>query len=336
MAKKSTKATTPKPEDEHDLREDIALDEADDADAMLDQDSVAVDEDDDDEDWEDWQEFDEVEYEEDNDPAKGYYLLKVELQKTTSPVWRRLLLRDIATIDDLNDEILRSFEWEANMGPSIYKDDKFKKMLSIDVGGYMDPNPTLRQVIKPGMTLGYELDDSSYVDQCTRCLIKVEKFVTKSSDLPSDLVTEQGSIDDDIPERFFLLKVQLLGFKPPIWRRILISNKARFSDLHYEIQEKFGWDNDHLAGFFAGKGYTGELCSTEDFPGSFTPDPKLYRYLRVGVSFGYIFDFGDDWRHRITVEKAVADKSELPKKLIWAKGDNVPQYPDSYYDEDED
>ena len=154
----------------------------------------------------------------------------------------------------------------------------------------------------------------------------VEKFIHDDSELPADLVMEQGNIDDDIPERFFLLKVQLLDFEPQIWRRILISNKQRFLDLHYEIQREFGWKDNGLAGFFTGKGFRGEICRTEDFLDSPTPNPKLYRYLREGLSFGYIFDFNDKWQHWITVEKVVSDKSELSKKLIWAKGDNVLPY----------
>ena len=313
MPPKTTKATTPKPENEHDLREDLALDEAD---AEIDDDV-------------DWNE-------EDNEPDKGYFLLKVELQNTPTPVWRRLIISDKATLDDLDQKILIAFDWDEDMPTSFYKDDKCKQRLSINDDGYMmHPNPPLSQVITPGKTLGYEITDLCYKNKCNRCLITVEKLVQNKSEL-KNIVKGQGNPDDMIPEQFFLLKVQLLGFKPPIWRRILISNKARFSELHDAIQEKFGWDDDHLAGFFESKGYQDEICITEDYPGDFYPNPKLYRYLRVGESLGYIFDFGDDWRHWITVEKAVADKSELPKKLIWAKGDNVPQYPDSYYDEDED
>ena len=103
--------------------------------------------------------------------------------------------------------------------------------------------------------------------------------------------------------------------------------------MHRKIQFEFGWDNDHLAAFFADKGFRNEFCVSE-YPGEFSPDPKLERYLAEGVAFSYLFDFGDCWRHVITVEKVVSDRSELPKRLIWSKGDNVPQYPN--FDDDEE
>lgn len=38
------------------------------------------------------------------------------------------------------------------------------------------------------------------------------------------------------------LKVQILGItKPPCWRRIVVPNDITFLDLHYAIQDAFGW-----------------------------------------------------------------------------------------------
>ncbi len=309
MALKPTQVPTSTTEDEHehDLR-----------DAFVDEDDA-----------EDWEDYDEIDYEEDYAPSKGRYLFKVELQNSASPVWRRLVLYDNFTLASLNDDILDAFDIAIDDERTMrfYQDDKFHKGLSIVSYKYgADPNPTLRQVVQQVMPFGYIVDTPDYPKRSPRFLITVEKFIHDDSELPADLVMEQGNIDDDIPERFFLLKVQLLDFEPQIWRRILISNKQRFLDLHYEIQREFGWKDNGLAGFFTGKGFRGEICRTEDFLDSPTPNPKLYRYLREGLSFGYIFDFNDKWQHWITVEKVVSDKSELSKKLIWAKGDNVLPY----------
>ncbi len=51
--------------------------------------------------------------------------------------------------------------------------------------------------------------------------------------------------------------------------------------------------------------------------------------LKVGQSFGYWFDFGDDWWHQINVE-AIEDKVPRGKfpKVIKKIGKNPPQYPD--------
>ena len=51
--------------------------------------------------------------------------------------------------------------------------------------------------------------------------------------------------------------------------------------------------------------------------------------LEVGRSFGYWFDFGDDWWHQINVE-AMDDKVPSGKfpKVIKRQGKSPPQYPD--------
>ena len=54
--------------------------------------------------------------------------------------------------------------------------------------------------------------------------------------------------------------------------------------------------------------------------------------------FHYLFDFGDDWWHRIRVEKIVESKNNQKRiNLIKAVGEAPPQYPDGedYFDEDE-
>ena len=311
MAKTPNKTTKPELEDERaDLEPDVT---------ELDQEL-----DDEEDEFED-------EFEEDLEEAKGWYLLKVELLKSKVPVWRRIVLPDNAQLSDLEYCILEQFGLDDDIDTDFYKGDDFKKFVTctgIDVD-YYDPDPTLRQVLNPGKYLGFELEDAKQ----SRFLVTLEQFVQEQSELPANLEMAQGVIKDEVPERFFLLKVQLKGAKPPVWRRILISSKKRFSDLHYAIQREFGWDNDHLAAFYADKGFRDEFCMSE-YPGEFSPDPKLERYLCPGVAFSYLFDFGDCWRHVITVEKEVSDRSELPKKLIWSKGDNIPQYPD--FDDEEE
>jgi tetratricopeptide (TPR) repeat protein len=46
--------------------------------------------------------------------------------------------------------------------------------------------------------------------------------------------------------RIFQLKITIEDIKPPIWRRILISNQTNFYELHLTIQELFNWGNYHL------------------------------------------------------------------------------------------
>ena len=44
-------------------------------------------------------------------------------------------------------------------------------------------------------------------------------------------------------------KILLQGIKPPIWRRIQISDLCSFWDLHVAIQDAMGWQDCHLHQF---------------------------------------------------------------------------------------
>ena len=133
----------------------------------------------------------------------------------------------------------------------------------------------------------------------------------------------------------FLLKVELsdnfndVWSRNPhqVWRRILISGNKRFSDLHAEIQHAFDWLDDHLASFFWDRPY-GETISEIAESGKFEPNPKLNAKLESGMQIYYVFDFGDDWTHLITVEGVFDSKADVPQDLVWSEGESFDQYPD--------
>ena len=47
----------------------------------------------------------------------------------------------------------------------------------------------------------------------------------------------------------YQLKVSLIGFKPQIWRRLLVPANTKLSDLHKILQTAMGWTNSHLHQF---------------------------------------------------------------------------------------
>ncbi|CAN5796507.1 hypothetical protein BH23ACT2_BH23ACT2_07190 [soil metagenome] len=103
----------------------------------------------------------------------------------------------------------------------------------------------------------------------------------------------------------FQLKVTLLNTKPPIWRRVLVDSSITLGDLHDVIQAAFGWWNCHLHEFEIGRTRYGIPDPDWDFAPA-TGDERAVRLDSVaaaGSSFHYTYDFGDDWRHKVTVEK---------------------------------
>ena len=92
----------------------------------------------------------------------------------------------------------------------------------------------------------------------------------------------------------YQLRIALVDITPEIWRRVLVRSDATLEDLHDIIQMCFGWEDYHLHQFGIGGG---EYDASSDGPLLLTRVG-----LRAGSSFGYVYDFGDNWVHEIAVE----------------------------------
>ena len=104
----------------------------------------------------------------------------------------------------------------------------------------------------------------------------------------------------------FQLNVTLLNTKPPVWRRILVDGGITLDRLHEVIQAAFGWGNCHLHEFEVAHRRYGAPDPDFDF-GPPTIDERTARLAVIageGMSFHYTYDFGDDWRHKITVRRS--------------------------------
>lgn len=109
--------------------------------------------------------------------------------------------------------------------------------------------------------------------------------------------------------RVLQLKVTLTGSKPPIWRRLLVESSATLDEVHEVIQAAFGWWNYHLYEFEIGRSRYGIPDLDDDFdfgpPTRDARETRLDQVADAGSSFTYTYDFGDDWKHKVTVEKAL-------------------------------
>jgi hypothetical protein len=106
------------------------------------------------------------------------------------------------------------------------------------------------------------------------------------------------------------LKIGLQGAAPPLWRRLQIPSAASLGFLHDVIQVAFGWEGCHLHRFRDERGREWGDTGSPDGGGLGAPsfggeeEAELGKVLRAeGAVLGYTYDFGDDWEHRIEVEK---------------------------------
>jgi hypothetical protein len=105
------------------------------------------------------------------------------------------------------------------------------------------------------------------------------------------------------PSSVHRLKVTLVGSRPPIWRRLLVSSDITLDRLHRVLQIAMGWDDSHLHQFQI-DGMTFSDPRFLDDLGN--PDERTVRLDQVApypkTRFRYQYDFGDSWDHELVVE----------------------------------
>lgn len=101
------------------------------------------------------------------------------------------------------------------------------------------------------------------------------------------------------------IRIELEGTDPLVWRELDVPLSTTLAAMHDIIQVVMGWWDYHL--------YEFEIA--DKIYGVPSPDDELYerkvyqaRALRLGTvlergvrEFLYVYDFGDNWQHRITV-----------------------------------
>lgn len=143
-----------------------------------------------------------------------------------------------------------------------------------------------------------------------------------------------------VPKSVLQLKIELTGSKPLIWRRILVPNTYSFFYLHVAIQDAMGWFGCHLHEFFDRSPYTGRDSVNIKVP---HPEDEMYgdresldeRKTKVSDflknekdAVWYMYDFGDGWGHKVTLEKILPHVSKTSSPSIIA-GKNRCPYEDS-------
>ena len=112
----------------------------------------------------------------------------------------------------------------------------------------------------------------------------------------------------------------------PVWRKIQIDGMVSFYGLHLAIQSAFDWSDSHLHEFEMKKmdGQSGlsyrmqmdeniydELVFDEDDTFVETLEPLESWFMKEKDKAIYTYDFGDDWRHEIVLEKIICSNERL-------------------------
>lgn len=187
---------------------------------------------------------------------------------------------------------------------------------------------------------------SLIVEECSASLLDDEGYAFELSPpedgenyqslgAPVESDAKDGSDVPRVPEAVYQLKIMLKGSKPPVWRRIMVSSYISLADLHEIISAAFDWDNSHLH-LFEEPGRNGTKYSSE--PVEPTPWEDAYEdefdtmlgevMTAEGAKLDYLYDFGDDWMHRITLEK-ILDRDAVPMLPVCVAGRGMEPAEDS-------
>jgi len=138
-----------------------------------------------------------------------------------------------------------------------------------------------------------------------------------------------------------LLHVQLTLEHHDVWRKVIVPMHIDFPDLHQTIQIVFGWQDSHLHEFnvypidvhveeiYDQKPIINLVCNDDAFdydygvPMKLTENQKVMDYLPCVLTYNY--DFGDDWRHLITVEKIIGNYEQNSPVCVEAEGNTPPE-----------
>jgi len=90
------------------------------------------------------------------------------------------------------------------------------------------------------------------------------------------------------------------------WRRVQVPGEVDLAVLHEVVQSAMGWTNSHLHEFeIAGRGYGIPDPDWDDQEIADEVKGKLFRLVKQGDRFGYLYDFGDNWAHHLSVDKVI-------------------------------
>ena len=109
------------------------------------------------------------------------------------------------------------------------------------------------------------------------------------------------------------LTIELLAATPKIWRRLSLPGDLTLDAVHTLLQAAMGWTDSHLHRFQPGSGpawsvpyFITEFDEEEEGDeGTREEGVRLDQVLRIpGDTLTYLYDFGDGWEHRVTLESA--------------------------------
>ena len=155
----------------------------------------------------------------------------------------------------------------------------------------------------------------------------------------------EGTLSNTLPREQKRLREGAYTFEVKydkgMWRKLKLPGIGTMDDLHHNILLAYDFDDDHLYSFFMdGKKWSNNcIVSPHDTFGH--PDASKVRIDSFGFvqgqQFLYLYDYGDEWTFRVTVEQIdEQNTNNFTPQLVGEKGDGPEQYFYEDWDEDDE
>jgi hypothetical protein len=118
----------------------------------------------------------------------------------------------------------------------------------------------------------------------------------------------------------YVVRVDLKGYRPRIWRRLKIPASISYEQLHEILQIAFGWEDCHLHSFFVDKKIMIGPSDLEMV--QFAEEQRLIdEDFKNKKTISYLYDFGCDWQHQLVIEKILEETPVEYAICVKAKGE---------------
>ena len=138
----------------------------------------------------------------------------------------------------------------------------------------------------------------------------------------------------------YIIKIALENCRPPVWRNVVIPENITFGTLHEIIQNIYGWNDMHLHEFVTDDKSTSIVSEDDELEEIYSDfiyseeNTRVNEFLENHKWIRYTYDFGSEWRHKITLQKKDSSYRDLFAQVLKYKGDNFVE--DSYWDEEDE
>ncbi|PSR20889.1 MAG: hypothetical protein C7B45_13070 [Sulfobacillus acidophilus] len=114
------------------------------------------------------------------------------------------------------------------------------------------------------------------------------------------------------------LAIELDRSNPSVMRRVEIPANLTFLQLHDVIQAAMGWADEHLFEFKVGP-WTISMPDDDFVPSTTQWDASRHTLLEMHLTahdtFSYLYDFGDNWQHTLTVVDLSSASIKRPRVI---------------------